>query len=190
MTAQFFILLSSLLLIAPSKTNTDFESGYYFSKTGEKVEGIIKLKKSDYSSFKKKTTRIVFKSDENSSSEIISVEDVQSFVVDQDSFTVVKNIKVNHINGVFEKDFAKVVKTGKLNLYQHQSRVSDGLFLYNKEHFVLSKDGSDFLGIYNINKQREEISLLIADQPELMSRFLNKEFDSNIPEMVALYNKR
>lgn len=186
---QFLIILSTILFSIPFHANTDFEEGYYFSKTGEKIEGLIKLKKSDYSSFKKKFTRIIFKSSESSTTQSFSIEDIKSFVVAQDSFAIVKDIKVNHLNGKFEKDFAKVIETGDLNLYQHQSRVSDGSFFYDKEHFVLSKDEETYLGIWNLNKQREEISLLISEKPELMQRFLSKEFDDNIPQLVALYNQ-
>ena len=184
----FLLFLSPFFLLDIPLLPDGFQEGYYYADNGEKIEGFLKLKKSDYSSFKKKKTRILFKPTMESSPVSVSIEEMESFVIEEDSFATVKNIKVNHINGNFEEDFAKVIETGKINLYQHQSRVSDGLFLYDKEHYVLSKKCKEFLGIYNLNKQREEISLFFEDQPELMNRFLDKEFDSDLQQLIKLYN--
>lgn len=167
---------------------SDFVEGYYYTYNGEKVEGLLKLKKSDYTSFKKKNTRILFEANEAASFQRLSIEDIKSFVIAQDTFAIVQDIKVNYLNGEFEKDFAKVIYTGIINLYEHQCLESDGEFIYKKEHYVLSKDDKIFFGIWNINKQREEISLLFSDSPDLIHRILNKEFDEDIPKLVALYN--
>ncbi|GAB3233243.1 hypothetical protein GCM10027454_37740 [Algoriphagus aestuariicola] len=67
--------------------------------------------------------------------------------------------------------------------------IVDTYIFYERDRYILSKDGNNFLGIWNAMKQREEISLLFADNPELMNRILKKEFDNKIPELVALYNQ-
>jgi hypothetical protein len=186
---NIFAILTFFVLNSHPSLDISYSDGYYYSKRGERVSGLIKIKPSNYTSFKKKKTRILFKSDIEDVAQEVTLADMQGFVVEQDSFAVVQNFKINHINGVFDEDFAKVVQTGKMNLYAHRSLIVDTYIFYERDRYILSKDGNNFLGIWNAMKQREEISLLFADNPELMNRILKKEFDNKIPELVALYNQ-
>lgn len=186
---NIFAILTFFVLNSHPSLDISYSNGYYYNKDGERVSGLIKIKPSNYTSFKKKKTRILFKSNSDEVAHEVTLADMKGFVVEQDSFTLVKNFKINYINGVFDEDFAKVLQTGKMNLYEHRSLIVDTYLAYEKDHYILSKDGNTFLGIWNATKQREEISLLFADNPELMNRVLNKEFDNKIPKLVALYNR-
>lgn len=185
----FAILLFFFFLNSYPPLDISYTKGYYYGRDGARVQGLIKIKPSNYTSFKKKKTRILFKSDTYEVAHEVTLADMKGFVVEQDSFALVKNFKINHITGMFDEDFAKVLQTGKMNLYEHRSLIVDTYIFYQRDRYILSKDGNKFLGIWNATKQREEISLLFADNPELMNRVLNKEFDNKIPELVALYNR-
>jgi len=102
----------------------------------------------------------------------------------------VYNIKINSIQGEYKKDFAKVIVSGRMNLFIHMSSSSDGKSDYDNDRYVLSKDNKNYLGIWNSKKQREEIASLFSADADIKARILNKDFDKDIPGLVKEYNSK
>lgn len=51
---------------------------------------------------------------------LLTTNDISSFVIEGDSFTILKNFKFNHYV-TFAQDFAEVKQIGKINLYIYYS---------------------------------------------------------------------
>jgi hypothetical protein len=156
-------LILTLLLItigSQSILATPFKNGYYYTNQGKKIEGLIKFRRATFSAFGSKPSSILFEENENAQSIKLTAGDISSFVTGADSFTVVYNIKINSIQGEYSKDFAKVVISGRMNLFIHMSSGSDGRNDYNIDSYIFSKDNKNYLGIWNIKKQREEVAEL------------------------------
>jgi hypothetical protein len=185
--------LITLLLIVAFNSQTlfaaPFVSGHYYTTDGKKVEGLVKLIRSSFSVFGSKPCSIKFK--ENSASKTIklSINDMTAFVIEQDSFALVYNIKINSIQGEYVKDFAQVRIAGPMNLFIQKSISGDGKYVYENDRYVISKDNKKFLGLWNEKKQREEIAGFFSDNVDLKERILDKKNDINIPDLVKEYNK-
>ena len=165
-----------------------FQKGYYYSNDGKRTDGLIKFHRATFSVFGSKKSRIEFEETADSPSKKLTAEDISAFVIGNDSFAIVYNIKINSISGSYKRDFAKVIATGKVNLFLHMSSSADGRSSYDNDRYVLSKDGKQFLGIWNPKDQREEIAEFFSDNAGIKTRILNKEFDKSIPELVKVYN--
>lgn len=103
----------------------------------------------------------------------MTANDISSFVIGNDSFAVVYNIKVNSVEGEYAKDFAKVIITGPMNLFVHMSSSSDGRNSYETDSYIFSKDNKNYLSLWNIKKQREELADLFSGNEDLKNRILN-----------------
>lgn len=188
-TAMKFALCLLLLAIGFQQGSMEpFQRGYCYSNDGKRTDGLIKFRRATFSVFGSKKSHIEFKEAEDSPSRKLTADDISAFVMGNDSFAVVYNIKINSISGSYVRDFAKVIASGKVNLYLHMSSSADGRNSYDNDRYVLSKDGKKFLGIWNPKDQRKEIAEFFSDNPEIRARILNKEFDKNIPELVKVYN--
>ena len=187
--AMKFGLCLLLFAIGVRQVNIEpFQKGYFYSNDGKRTDGLIKFHRATFSVFGSKKSHIEFKESEDSPSKKLTADNISAFVIGNDSFTIVYNIKINSISGKYVRDFAKVVATGKVNLYLHMSSSSDGRNGYDNDRYVLSKDGKTFLGIWNPKDQREEIAEFFSDNTEIKTRILHKEFDKSIPELVKVYN--
>jgi hypothetical protein len=167
-----------------------FKEGYYYTKDGKKIEGFIKFRRATFSLFGSKPSEIIFKGNKDSSATKFTADDISSFVIGSDSFSIVYNIKINSIQGEYKKDFAKVIVSGRMNLFIHMSSSSDGKSDYDNDRYVLSKDNKNYLGIWNSKKQREEIASLFSADADIKARILNKDFDKDIPGLVKEYNSK
>ena len=165
-----------------------FQPGYYYSNDGKKTTGLIKFHRATFSVFGSRSSRIEFKENEDTPSIKLTAKDIPAFVIGSDSFAVVYNIKINSISGHYDRDFAKVIATGRVNLYLHMSASNDGRQSFENDRYVLSKDGKTFFGIWNPKDQRKDIADFFSDNAELKKRILNKEFDGSITALVQVYN--
>jgi len=102
----------------------------------------------------------------------------------------VYNIKINSVEGEYSKDFAKVVITGPMNLYIHMSSGSDGRNSYDFDTYIFSGDSKNYLSIWNMKKQREELADFFSGNADIKNRILNKEFDKKIPDLAKEYNSK
>jgi hypothetical protein len=186
---KLILVVFMLTLYSQNILATPFEGGYYYTRDGKKTEGLIKFSRATFSVFGSKPCHIMFKENEEGKTIKLTVDDISSFVIGKDSFTLVYNIKINSIQGEYVKDFAKVVVSGRVNLFIHMSSSSDGRSSYTIDSYVLSKDNKKYLGIWDAKKQREEIADFFSDNTAVKTRILNKEFDKKIPELAQEYNR-
>lgn len=187
---KLILTLLAITIGCQSIVAAPFKDGYYYTKEGKKIEGLIKFRRATFSVFGSKRSSILFEENKDAMPIILTADDISSFVIKNDSFTVVYNIKINSIQGEYSKDFAKVAISGRMNLFIHMSSSSDGRANYNNDSYVFSKDNKNYLGIWDVKKQREEIAQLFSDDAEIKTRILNKEFDKKIPELVKEYNSK
>ena len=186
---SILVFLGLILLTQPIFAKS-YKEGYYYTKEGKKVEGLIKFRRASFGVFNSKESDILFKKGEDSASVKLTTKDISSFVTGDDSFAIVYNIKINSIQGEYKEDFAKVVITGRMNLFIHMSSSGDGKSFYDNDRYVISKDSKIYFGIWNAKKQRKEIAYFFSDDPDIQSKILNKEFDKKIPELVKEYNSK
>ena len=91
------IKLSILLLFMIQITNLyseEYHKGIYYTINGEKVEGLISVKKTQLSAIYFKPCVLKFKKDNNSKPIKLDNMNISSFVIENDSFAVVKSFKV------------------------------------------------------------------------------------------------
>lgn len=181
-----------LLLAIPlaSSAQKQYKNGYYFTDESNKFAGQIKLIRASVSVFGSKPTSIRIKrGDQNKK---LKLKDMKGFVIEKDSFALISNFEINSIGGRFEKDFAKVLEKGKINLYIHYSSSSDGKFVYTLDRYVLNKAGSDkYYGIYDRDSHKQYLLSLIKDNAELTDQVKNmskKEWIEEIPFIIRKYN--
>jgi len=160
LTLIAIIITSQIIFAKP------FKDGYCFTKEGKKIEGLIKFRRATFSLFGSKRSDILFKKDKDSSTTKFTTDDISSFVIGTDSFAIVYNIKINSIQGEYKEDFAKVVISGKMNLFIHMSSSSDGKSDYDNDRYILSNDNKNYLGVWNVKGQREEIAALFSDDAD------------------------
>lgn len=185
-------LLPILIILTISFQRLDaapFSKGHYYTAEGRKVEGQIKLVKSSFSLFGSIPCKVKFRENSKSKTVVLSIDDMIAFVVENDSFALVYNIKINSIQGAYVKDFAQVSIVGPMNLLIHKSTSGDGRYIYNHERYVLSKNNNEFLGIWNEKKQRDEIADFFSSNLDLKQKILDKNYEIDIPELVREYNK-
>jgi len=163
--------------------------GTLLHKRWKEDRRVDKLGRATFSAFGSKPGNIKFKANSNSAPIKLTAEDISAFVIGTDSFAIVQNIKINSINGEYARDFAQVVETGHLNLFVHKSSSSDGKFSYEHDKFVISKDNKVFLGIWNFNKQRNEIAEYFSERPDLKNQILDKKDETTLQTLVKEFNK-
>ena len=185
-----FILLTILTLQSKSLLAAPFLKGHYYTNDGKKIEGLIKFGRATFSAFGSKPSSIKFKANANSKAEKLTAEDISGFVIGKDSFAIVQNIKINSIHGEYTRDFAQVIEVGRINLFVHKSSSSDGKVSYDHDKFVISNDNKVFLGIWNFNKQREEISEYFSERPDLKAKIMDKKDETPVQTLVKEFNKK
>ena len=186
---HLFALMTILTFQFQTLLAAPFVKGHYYTNDGKKIEGLIKFGRATFSAFGSKPGNIKFKANSNSAPIKLTAEDISAFVIGTDSFAIVQNIKINSINGEYARDFAQVVETGHLNLFVHKSSSSDGKFSYEHDKFVISKDNKVFLGIWNFNKQRNEIAEYFSERPDLKNQILDKKDETTLQTLVKEFNK-
>jgi hypothetical protein len=182
-----FVVLIVLTTCVQPVFAADFLQGHYYRTDGKRVDGLIRHVTGNFSVFGSKSGHIRFKTDDKAKAVKLGVDDITSFVIGKDSFTLIYNFKINSISGNFEKDFVQVAVIGKMNVYIHKCSSSDGNVFYDHERTVLSKDNKAYLGIWNAKKQQDEIANWFSDRPDLKEKVVQGNFD--LPRLVAEYNK-
>ncbi|HOX82113.1 MAG TPA: hypothetical protein PLJ60_16030 [Chryseolinea sp.] len=185
---HFLLLLTILTFQLQILVAAPFIKGYYYSNDGKKIEGLIKFNRATFSVFGSKPSNIKFKTNSESKAIKLTAEDISSFVIDKDSFAAVHNIKINSIAGEYTKDFAQVIETGAIKLFLHKSASSDGKYSYENDIYVISRDNKYF-GIWNFNKQRDEIAAYFSERPDLREKILDKKDKTTIRELVRDFNQ-
>ncbi|MBD80439.1 MAG: hypothetical protein CL840_16100 [Crocinitomicaceae bacterium] len=177
------VLCSTTLLGVGLKKDRDkrpFIKGHYYTYDGSRVDGLLRHKPAIFSATGSWASYLQFKKTMDSSPEKLTTTEASSFVMGEDSFGIVKNIKINQVQGKYEIDFAQVSIVGPMSLYFHKSSSSDGVNYFYHSKWILSNDGENFLCIYKgIKKQRNDLAELFSATPRLKTRILNKELDKD-----------
>jgi hypothetical protein len=184
---HFLLLLTILTFQFQTLLAAPFIKGYYYNNDGIKIEGLIKFSRATFSVFGSKPSSIKFKNNSESKTIKLTAENISSFVMDKDSFAVVHNIKINSIAGEYTKDFAQVIETGVINLFLHKSASSDGKSSYEHDNYVISKDNK-YLGIWNFNKQRNEIAEYFSERSDLREKILDKNDKTPFETIIREFN--
>lgn len=183
------VILLALTFQFQTSLGERFASGHYYTKEGNKIEGLIKFNRATFSAFGSKPSSIKFKASSDAKTVKLTADDITSFVIGADSFAIIRNFKINSISGDYVQDFAQVVETGPINLFIHKSSSSDGKATYEHDNAVLSNNKNGYFGIWNFVKQREEIAMYFSDRPDLVEKILNKKDETPLQELVRDFNK-
>ena len=183
-----FLLLTILTFQFQTLLAAQFIKGYYYDTNGRKIEGLIKFNRAKSYLVGGKPSNIQFKTNASSKAIKLTTDDISSFVIEKDSFTIVYNIKISSVSGKYAKDFAQVVKIGAINLFLHKSIISDGQRSYEHETYIISR-GSKYLGIWDYNYQRIEIAEYFSERVDLRARIMDKKDETPLLALIEEFNK-
>lgn len=186
-----FIVISLCALYVKGQ----FKNGYYYTKEGEKVSGLLEFNFGGRQGMRKNSPGdcwILFKPEKDSKKITLTPNDICCFIIEKDSFAIVRNFKVNP-KVTFPQDFAKVLIKGKINLYsyfkyEYISNLNNGLIPIMDTDWIIEKDGqADQLSKKNFKKV---INNYLKDYPELTQQIIDKSLEyKDTYKIVQLYNE-
>ncbi|MGF1636393.1 MAG: hypothetical protein ACFCUU_04920 [Cyclobacteriaceae bacterium] len=182
------LILSSFTFFKP---NGSFKEGYYFKKDGTKVVGLIKFHYggSVFTSKSDGDCSISFKTDNKAKKVKLTTNDICCFVVEKDSFAIIRNFRLNALV-TYPQDFAKVIESGRINLYLYYSSVQQGGYggSVTATDWVIEKNGiADKL---TKKKFKELIPSYLSDYPELLDKIEDNQLGYKDTEMIVkMYNE-
>ena len=170
------VFFAQLMPHAFSQDTERFREGYFIDKFGQKYSGMIRLDPGDG----KKPAQVTFKESKKGKRETYGPDYVKAFVVESDSFTVVKNIPIGNRKTI-PIDFALV----KLN--------GSGGVVYRVETELMKSSGHAATE-YKINEEKlkyfleingklltltannmKDFATIIGDNADLKARVLKKK---------------
>ncbi len=189
MTISIMRLLSILFVsvLIQFKVYGQFKQGYYFKSDGTRVPGLIRFNYGGHVFTDKSDgdCSITFKAKKRDKKVNLTTRDICCFVIEKDSFAIIKNFRLNALSS-YPQDFAKVLETGKINLYLYYSKVQSGgkyPVLLTVTDWVIEKNGkADKL---TKKKFKELIPMYLQDHPELLNRIKNDELGHDDTEMIV-----
>jgi hypothetical protein len=185
-------LIFVLTVIVHLRATAQFKEGYYYGKDGTKVSGLINLNCGG-NAFTDKSDgdcSIVFKRDKKGERLKLTTNDICCFVINADSFAIVKNFKLNAFV-TYPQDFAKVIGAGRINLFLYYSTVTSagqyGGTTRTVTDWIIEKDGqADKL---TRKRFKELMPEYLADFPELLDKVTTKKLSYDDTEkIVEMYN--
>jgi hypothetical protein len=137
MKSKLLLLMTlGAVTVSQAQMVDSYATGYYFDANNNKHTGLLKLN-AVYSSLE-------FKTDEVQKPVKLSTQEVIAFVMEKDSFTVVEDYEVPYgfSSTTISSSFAKVIKTGEVNLYevatvvgyQQNAAIISGSYLLQKNN--------------------------------------------------------
>jgi len=186
-TTVFFVFVFSVFSYSQKK----YKQGFFITESGTKVDCKMRYYRGSSSLFQCNTCFIKF-IDSTGKKVILTPENINTFKIESDSFTIAKNFVYYPIAGSLDKDFVKIVQCGKINLYLHiSSGVSGSGMSYNINTFVVSKNNKKFFGIHNKKAFKRDFIELVSDDIEVL-KFIESmdktSWESYLPVIVTLYN--
>ncbi len=164
-----------------------YTKGYYFDANNNKHTGLLKLN-GMYSSLE-------FKTDEMQKPVKLSTQEVIAFVMEKDSFTVVRDYEVPYgfSSTTISSSFAKVIKTGEVTLYEVATVVG-----YHQNEAIIA-------GSYLLQKNNSDQVMRVPDGAGRFKKVLSDYFSESgivsqqiksgtfshdhLLEIVDLYNR-
>ncbi len=163
-----------------------FQPGYVVMNNGDVRRGLLK--------YDMDAKRVLFKEEKDSTRQKLTAYQVKSFVMEEDSFAVIKNFE----NGsqAFDTDFAQVICAGRVNLYLHTAVSNRRMYSPggmvsgggSTETYLAEKNGVK----YRVHRRdfKETILLLVGDNADLMKRINAGELQyEELDEIIYTYNK-
>ncbi len=190
MRQLFTILILSTLLHLNAVGQ--FKQGHYYEKDGTKVTGLIKFKYGGnvFTDKSDGDCSIIFKTGKRGKKVKLTTNDICCFVIEKDSFSIIKNFRLNALVS-YPQDFAKVLETGKINLYLYYSTVQSGGQYGGGSStvtcWVIEKEGkADKL---TKKKFKELLPTYLSDYPKLLDKIENDQLGYNDTEnIIRMYN--
>ena len=166
-----------------------FKDGYYYKKDGTKVNGLLRFNYGG-NAFTDKSDgdcTVTYKSDKQGKKTKLTTNDICCFVIEKDSFAIIKNFKLNLLAS-YPQDFAKVIGAGKINLYMYYSTRQGPYGIYTTiTEWVIEKDGK--VDKLTKKKFKELMPTYLSDYPGLLNTITNNKLDYHDSEnIIKLYN--
>lgn len=176
MKALLIIFLTVYICISG---NSQFLSGHYFDKNGNKFDGYLNHSVSaNFSS--EPDNSIEFKEKLDDKKTKLTIDQVSSFVVEGDSFSIIRNFSINSF-AYYSQDFVQVIESGEINLYLHhttKSALSGGIISAPSVGIILSsihvtplmvRDNKVYR-MRSAGDQQENFPILFKEAPELIPK--------------------
>ncbi len=165
-----------------------FKEGHYYTHDGQRVDGLIRHHyQARFSA--KPDNHIVFKENADAKQKKLTTKDVRAFVINNDSFIIVKDFVINGF-AYYEEDFVKVVKTGKINLYLHHSTSPNqggGYGTSPANTYMIEKNGA--LQRLNYKDFKDNFERLFGDNEPFLQKLKSKDLTyKDIEQIVEEYN--
>lgn len=183
-------VFAGIILLCSLQSFAQYKTGYYYQKDGTKVEGLLRLEYGDHG-FKSKENGdcyISFKTTREDKREKFTAADICCFVIEKDSFAVIKNFTLNFMVD-YPRDFAQVLQDGKIKLYLYYSVVSHSMTAPSKtvKEWVIEKNG--VVEKLTRKKFKELMPVLLEDYPELKAMVTSKAMGfKQTPDIILRYN--
>lgn len=180
-----------------------WKEGSYYDLKGDRHEGLIYY---DYYSF-----AIKFRKTPESQNVKLRPWKVQGFVLEKDSFAILKDFYYEGPNGGRHKeimDFVQVLDTGFIKLYKHYANIqsnSGGMavvgipvpidinYNWDLENYLLLRKGATspmLVRKKNTNKFKEQMLSYFKNYPEFVSKIEADEYNwESIPLLIKEFNK-
>ncbi|MBC7449979.1 MAG: hypothetical protein H7259_00665 [Cytophagales bacterium] len=168
----------------PFGMEVPFERGYCITHSGIKLEGYIAPVCGSYSSDLGSNYIMFVLLNGDTKKQKLTTKDVKTFVAGKDSFAIIKSFSTT-MGGYYNQDFARVVKSGSLNLYLHCHPKNSGFeYLY-----YVRKSGT----LYRLKRGefKDRAGFILGDDPELMEKLKKKQLNfDNLEQIIEEYNAR
>jgi hypothetical protein len=166
-----------------------FKSGYYFAKDETKINGLLKFQYNKSGLLTNKLDgdcTLAFKKEKGGKRVVLTTDDICCFVIEKDSFTVVRNFRLNSF-AYYPRDFAKILVAGRINLYSYFSTVSQRGVPRTVKDWLIEKDGkTDKL---TRKRFKELMPVYLNDYPELVSEIQNNSLRyKDTEKILKVYN--
>ncbi|MDJ1499459.1 hypothetical protein [Xanthocytophaga agilis] len=164
-----------------------YKQGYYIDANGSVHQGLIKAGAGD-------NFPIKFKETKESKMLKCKPDDIAGYVIDKDSFAVVRNFEVPYslTGAIIDVAFAKVIKVGRVTLYQNTVLLGAGNTQVSMESYLLKKGNN--LDIVRVptgpGRFKKRLSEFFSDFPKMSQQIENGTLTYDyILIMVDNYNK-
>jgi hypothetical protein len=198
----------SLCIAAHAQVNGEYYQGRYYDTNGQKHEGLIRY---DFD-YKK---QIKFKVREYERVKILSIDQIKGFVIETDSFFVLKKFYREDNKGreqYVEAHFVEMIEPGPLTLVIHYNTYGYGNYTFpgppNFPHRIISYYEAIKLVLLEsfilvdaagsatlVKKEPEQFKLSMTAffkaYPEIVEKIEKGEYKwEDMPEIVRLYNQQ
>ncbi len=186
MKSTLFFLLA---LIAGTSALAQFKEGYFYTKDGAKVEGLLKFHyggnfltdKSDGD------CSISYKPTRDAKVTRFTTKYVCCFVIESDSFAIVKNFRFSSFI-TYPVDFAQVIEPGKINLYRYYSNPQQQYAVGPRIDWGVERDGA--AERFSKKQFKKKMPLYLSDYPALAEKVKKKQLRyENLQQIVNMYNE-